>query len=320
MIPMIEFLEPGRLWWLVLIPIVLLAYVAMLGRRTMQNRRPEHSRLDLVLPRESRWKRHFAVGMAVLSLAALVFAYARPKGVTEVPRERATVVVVIDVSKSMLATDVAPNRLDAAKQAGQEFVGMLPEGFNVSVVAFAGTATMIVPPTTDKARAQAAIASLQVAPSTAIGEGIYTGLDALTLVPPDPKHPDEPVPAAMVLLSDGKTNIGRSSLMAARAAKAKGCPISTIAYGTPNGWIEEDGRRVRVEVDYAELASVARESGGERYDARSLEDLKKIYQGIARSIGYEKVDKEITSQYIGWGLLCAVLASLGVISIAARWP
>lgn len=320
MTPMLEFMEPGRLVWAGLIPVVLLAYLGMLARRRSQRSRQAGSRLDLVLPKDSAWKRHFAVLMAVLSLGALVLAYARPKGVTEVPRERATVVVVIDVSKSMMATDVSPNRLDAAKQAGTEFVGMLPEGFNVSLVAFAGTATMLVPPTTDRGRVTAAINNLQLAPSTAIGEGIYTGLDALSLVPPDPTRPNEPVPAAMVLLSDGKTNLGRSSRMAARAAKEKKVPVSTIAYGTPDGFIEEDGRRTRVEVDYAELAAVAQESGGDRYDAKSLADLKKIYQGIARSIGYEKVDKEVTSQYIGWGLLCAALASLGVISIAARWP
>ncbi len=168
-----------------------------------------------MLPKQQAWKRHVAVGAAVLALAALNVAFAQPKGEVEVPRERATVVITLDVSRSMIAEDVAPNRLDAAKAAAQDFLTMLPVGFNVALVSFAGTPTVVVPPTTDRGVVSAAIDNLQVAPSTAIGEGIYSALDALAQAPPDPDHPDEPAPGAIVLLSDGYTNVGRPSELAA---------------------------------------------------------------------------------------------------------
>lgn len=320
MVPLISFFHPERLWLLGVVPVLLLAYLLLLRRKASRSRTHGIDRLDKVMPRQASWKRHVAVSAAVLSLASLVVAFAQPKDSVNVPRERATVVIAIDVSRSMDAVDVEPNRLVAAKEAASGFIDMLPRGFNVSLVAFAGSSSIITPPTQDRGLVKRAIENLQLAPSTAIGEGIYSSLDALALVPPDPMHPDEPTPGAVVLLSDGFTNIGRSSAVAARDAREAGIPVHTIAYGTPNGYVVSNGRREPVPVNPAELATVARESGGEAFTAGSRDELQRVYGSIARSVGYEQVDQEVTEFYAGIALGFAVLASLGVLSLAARWP
>ncbi len=320
MTPMISFFHPDRLYLLALVPALLLLYAVLLRRKASRTRTFGIDNLEKVMPRQASWKRHIAVLAAVLSLSSLIVAFAQPKDAVNVPRERATIVVAIDVSRSMEATDVAPTRIDAEKVAAQGFVDMLPNGFNVSLVAFSGTAAVIVPPTTDRGMVKRAIQNLALGPSTAIGEGIYSSIDAMSLVPPDPKKPDEPTPGAIVLLSDGYTNIGRPSVEAARTAKKLGFPVHTIAYGTANGYVVSNGRREPVPVNPAELAAVARESGGEAFKAGSNTELTEVYKSIARSVGYEKVDKEVTELYAGIALGFAVLASLAVASLAARWP
>lgn len=319
-VPMLGFLRPERLWWLLLVPVLLLAYVGLLWWRRGRSRNHPLSRLERVLPRQQAWKRHLAVGAAVLSLVALTVAFAQPKDEVEVPRERATIVLTIDISRSMVAEDVAPNRLDAAKAAAVDFLDMLPEGFNVSLVSFAATAAVVVPPTTDRAIVAAAIDNLEVAPSTAIGEGIYASLDALAQAPADPDNPDEPVPGAIVLLSDGYTNIGRDSSGAAEQSKELGFPIYTIAYGTPDGYVEYNGQQEPVPVDHYELEEIARLSGGKKFSAGSGDQLKEVYSSIARSVGYVKVDQEVTEAYAGYALGFALLASVALMSLAARWP
>jgi Ca-activated chloride channel family protein len=165
----------------------------------------------------------------------------------------------------------------------------------------------------------AAIENLQVAPSTAIGEGIFASLDALAQAPPDPDHPGT-APGAIVLLSDGSTNIGRPSATAAEEAKRQKVPIYTIAYGTANGYVEADGRREPVPVDHEELERIAQISGGKKFAAGSSSELEEVYSTIARSVGYVTVDQEITEQFAGYALLLAVLASVALMSLAARWP
>ena len=314
------FMQPQRLWWMLLAPALLLLYAGLLvWRRSRTHGRPS-STLERVVPRQQGWKRHIAVLAAVLSLVALTVAYAQPKGQVQVPRDRATVVVTIDVSRSMIATDVAPNRLDAAKQAAKDFLGMLPDGFNVSLVSFAGTAAVLVPPTLDRGDVAAAIDELKVAPSTAIGDGIYAALAAMAQAPPDPDHPDDPPPGAIVLLSDGYTNIGRPSAQAAQEAKNEGIPIYTIAYGTPGGVVVDNGRREPVPVNPAELGTVSNISGGKAFQAGSADQLREVYQNIAQSVGYVWVDQEITEQFVGYALAFAILAALALMSLAARWP
>nr|HMQ66857.1 VWA domain-containing protein [Arachnia sp.] len=148
----------------------------------------------------------------------------------------------------------------------------------------------------------------------------YKSLDALRLVPPDPSGNDDPAPGAVVLLSDGATNIGRSSAGAAEEAKNQGVPVYTIAYGTDNGFVVQDGQRQRVAVDHYELSEIARLSGGKKYAAESSGQLTDVYQAIRRSVGTEQVPDEITDRYAGLAIIFAVLSALGVISLGARWP
>ena len=322
MIPMLSFLAPSRLWLLLLIPALVALYLWLVQRKRSRNKSMGLGRtmLDLVIPRDRTWLRHLAVGLSILSLLTLTVAFAKPKDQVAVPRERATIVVTIDISLSMEAEDVEPNRLEAAKGAAISFVNSMPPKFNVALVTFAGTATTVVPPTTDRGTVTAAIQALDPQASTAIGEGIYTSLAALAQVPPDPDDPKAVVPARIVLLSDGKTQVGRPSAEAAQAARAQSVPIYTIAYGTADGYIEIGGRREPVPVDRAELARVSRISGGEAYTATSAGELKKVYEDIGSSVGKEKVDREVTSRYAGFGLAFAILAALGMISLGARWP
>lgn len=319
-VPMLSFLAPGWLWLLLAVPALVGLYLGLLRRKANRNSAVGRTMLDLVIPREANWRRHLAVALSLLSLISLTLAIARPKDTVEVPRERATVVVTIDVSNSMAATDVQPTRLDAAKTAAQSFVQSLPPKYNVAVVAFDGTASVLLTPTTDRPAALAAIQSMQLGPSTAIGDGIFTSLAALAQAPPDPDNPSSKPPGRIVLLSDGKTQIGRSAADGARAAKAQGVPIYTIAYGTEDGYIEVQGQREPVPVDRAELANVAKISGGKAYTAQSAGELRDVYKDIGSSVGKDKVDKEVSSRYAGFGLGFAVLAALGLISLGARWP
>ena len=316
----LEFMQSARLWALILIPAIAGVYW-YLARRIPQSRKPgSRSRIQLVIPKDAAWKRHGAVLLALLSLASLVIAWATPKDYGKQPRDRATVVVTIDVSWSMEAEDVKPNRLETAKQAAKKFISSLPERFNVALVTFAGTANVNVPPTVDRGVLTRAIDNLEMAPSTAIGEAIYTSLDALKQVPPDPDHPDETAPAAIVLLSDGASNLGRSSAAAAEQSKEMGVPIYTIAYGTQDGFVESNGERQRVAVDHHELFVIAERSGGKKFSAESADQLSEIYQAISSDVGYEKVPMEITDQYAGLAIIFAILAAVGVISLGARWP
>jgi Ca-activated chloride channel family protein len=320
MIPMLQFLAPSRLWLLLLIPALIGLYLLLVQRKRNRNKQVGRTMFDLVIPRDRTWLRHLAVGLSILSLLTLTLAFAKPKDEVSVPRERATIVVTIDVSLSMEATDVKPTRLEAAKAAAKDFVTSLPPKFNVALVSFAGTATTVVPPTLDRGAVTAAIANLRPDRSTAIGEGIFTSLAALAQVPPDPDNPDAVVPARVVLLSDGKTQVGRTSDEAAEAAKEQRVPVYTIAYGTAEGYIEIGGRQEPVPVDKAELAKVAKISGGEAYTASSAGELKQVYKDIGSSVGKEKVDREVTARYAGFGLGFAILAALGMVSLGARWP
>jgi Ca-activated chloride channel family protein len=314
------FLRPERLWWLAIVPVLILLYVGLLWWRKSRASGRTISGLARVLPKQQAWKRHIAVAGAILSLVALNVAFAQPKAVVDVPRDRATVVIALDVSRSMLAADVPPDRLDAAKAAAVDFVGMLPPGFNVALVRFAGSAAVVVPPTTDRAVVTAAIGNLEVAPSTAIGDGVLSSLDAIAQAPSDPAHPDDPAPAAVVLLSDGSTNAGTPSAKASQQAKKLGVPVYTIAYGTDNGYIEIGGQRQPVPVDHYELEQIARITGGKKFSAGSSGELKQVYQSIAHAVGTVKADQEVTEAWAGIALLFALVAAVAMVSLAARWP
>jgi Ca-activated chloride channel family protein len=317
----LAFLSPDRLFILLVIPLLIAAYIFASRRKNRRGMRfTNTSMLAVVVPKQSQWRRHVAVALSILSLLTLTAAFARPKTVVDVPRERATVVLVIDASLSMQATDVKPTRLDAAKAAAVQFVRNLPEKYNVSVVSMAGSASILVPPTLAHDTVENAILGIRLQDSTAIGEGIVTALRALEQAPKDPKKPDSAAPGAIVLLSDGTNTVGRAPQQAAAQARDAKVPIYTIAYGTQNGYVDLDGKRQPVPVDHHQMQDVARISGGQYFSAVSADQLKQVYENIGSEVGYEKADREVTSRFAGYGLAFAVLAALGAISLGARWP
>jgi Ca-activated chloride channel family protein len=321
LVPQLAFLDPERLLILLVIPLVVAAYIFATRRKNRRGMRfTNTSMLEVVVPKQSQWRRHLAVALSLLSLITLTAAFARPKTEVQVPRERATVVLVLDASLSMQATDVEPTRLDAAKKAATDFVQELPEKYNVSVVSMAGSAAVLVPPTTARETVANAITSIKLQDSTAIGEGIAAGMRALQQAPKNPDDPTSVAPGAIVLLSDGTNTVGRSPQQAAAEAGAAKVPVYTIAYGTENGYVDLDGKREPVPVNHQEMQDVAQLSGGEYFSAASADQLKTVYENIGSEVGYEKAEREVTARFAGYGLALAVLAALGAISLGAKWP
>lgn len=313
------FLNPERLWFLLIIPVLIALYVWVLRhKRPVGMRFTNTAVLAAVVPHRSQWRRHLAVAMSLLSLVALIGAWSRPNGIDRVPRERATIVMVIDCSRSMLSTDVQPTRLDAAKTASKDFVKQVPAQYNISIVSLSGNSSAETPATTDRNRVLKAIDNLQPADSTGIGDAINVALNTIASAP---KGDDgKPAPGAIVLLSDGGSDTGRSvGQEAQRAADAK-VPISTIAYGTPNGSVDLDGQRYPVPPDTALLAQIAQTSHGQSFTAENAGQLDSVYKNLATSVGYEEVKKETTALWAGYGLVFAVIAALAAVSLGARWP
>ena len=305
-----SFLDGWRLWFLLAVPVLIGLYVWRGRRRHAYALRfSALPMLGQVAPRRPGWRRHVVAVGSLLTLAVLVTAFARPAAEVRVPKERATVVLAIDVSLSMNAEDVAPNRLEAAQQAARQFADELPASINLGLVTFAGSATVLVPPTTDRARVKQAIDSIRLGPYTAIGEGVFTALASLDQVPPDPDG--EPVPAHLVVLSDGETTVGRPNAEAADAAVEQEVPVSTIAFGTPDGTVLIEGQQEPVPVNEDELRQIADTTGGDFYEAETLTELEQVYTDIGSSIGYESVPSEITDRWVGLALGVLVLTLAG---------
>lgn len=318
MIP--EFENPERLWTLLLLPVLVIVYLVLLrlkGRVAL--RFTNTGVLNRVVGAQRRWTRHLAVAMSLASLVALGLAYANPLGTERQPRERATVVLVVDTSLSMSAEDVEPSRLEAAKAAAGTFVENLPDSFNVAVVALSGRPSIVVPPTTDRGVTQRAIAALELADGTAIGDSIDAALRAVDQAPPG-EDDEEPAPAMVVLLSDGASTEGAAPDRAVSRAKGRDIPVFTIAYGTQNGFVDIDGQRENVAPDTATLERIAVETGGRSVDADDAESLATAYRQIGSVVGYEDVKKPITAQYAFAALGFAIVAALGAVMMAARWP
>lgn len=317
-LPVTGFLDPGRLWLLAIIPLLIAAYIVLLHRKSSAGIRfTNTSVLSMVLPKQSQWLRHVTVALALLSLVTLIGAWARPNGVDKVPRERATIVLVIDVSQSMIATDVSPTRLDAAKAAAKEFVASLPTSYNVALVSLSGNPSVRVPPITDRTALNRAIDALQPQDGTAIGDSIKAALAALDQAP---KGSDKsPAPGMIVLLSDGASNAGQAPLQIANDSAKRSVPIYTIAYGTDNGYVDLDGQRNRVPPDPATLKEISAATKGQEYSADNVSQLKNAYQSIKSEVGYESRVKEITATAAGVGLVFALLAAVGALVLGARW-
>lgn len=315
------FSDPSKLWFLLLIPLLVLAYVLIQRRRRKYTVRFTNlAMLDKVAPKRPGWRRHLAAALMMVMVGLLVAAFAQPQREVEVARERATIVLTIDVSQSMRADDVAPTRLQAARQAATEFAENLPPKYNLALATFAGTANVVVPPTTDRQPVLRAIEELELANSTAIGEGIFASLEALQQVPEDPDNPGEKLPARIALMTDGYQNMGRPVDSGIQAAQQANVPIYTIAFGTPYGYVTLEGQRTPVPVDEETMRRVAAETDGQTYTAESAEELVQVYDDIGSSVGYVTEEREVTSEWVGYALVAALCAAAVSLLFLGRLP
>jgi Ca-activated chloride channel homolog len=309
------FLTP--IWLLLLLPVAALAaaYVVVLRRRQRYAVRfASLPMLERVVPRRPGWRRHVPGTLVLLALTCLGLAAARPEMTLRLPYDRATVMVAIDTSGSMAATDVPPNRLEAAKAAAVAFVDDLPDTVNVGIVSFAGSSVVVSAPTTDHAQVREQIDSLDLGGGgTAIGEAVFSSLGQVERM--TEQADGEPVPTRVVLLSDGENTAGRSPEVAAAAAAEAALPVSTIAYGTPDGTIQGPRGSSRVPVDEAALRELAEATGGTAYAAQSGEELRSVYDDIGSSIGWRTQQQEVTPYLAALGLLVA--GGAGALSL--RW-
>ncbi|WP_328523822.1 VWA domain-containing protein [Kribbella sp. NBC_00359] len=311
-----RFEQPLWLWLLVLVAALVAAYLVVQRRRTKYAVRfATLPMLEKVAPKRPGWRRHAPAVAFLAALTVLTTAIARPVADVRVPRERATVLVAMDVSQSMAATDVAPNRFEVAKQAAVQFVQDLPAKFNVGLVSFAGTATVVATPSTNHQATVDAINGLQLSDSTAIGEAVLTSLQAVRSI-----DPDDPPPSRIVLLSDGGNTAGRPIDEAAQEAKQAGVPVSTIAYGTPQGAVNLGGRAIQVPADTEALQGLADATDGSSYSAASDQQLRDVYSDLQSSIGWTTEAREITNLVAGAALAAALLAALASLLWFSRLP
>jgi Ca-activated chloride channel homolog len=315
------------LYLLVILALIGAYVVVQFARRRRVLRFANMELLERVAPRgrTKRW-RHMPAILLVIALVVLSIALAGPTHDVRIPRNRAVVMLVIDVSESMSATDVAPSRLDAAKEAGVQFTDELTPGINLGLIAYGGTATLLVSPTTNRAAMRTAISGLHVEERTATGEGIFTALQAIASIGAVMGGGDTPAPAHIVLESDGAENVPgdpdapRGAYMAARAAKDQGVAISTISFGTPDGTVEINGQEVPVPVDDATLQKITELSGGQAFHAGSLDELNRVYSTLQQQIGYETIPGDASAAWMRIGALVMALAILASVLTNRRIP
>ena len=341
-----SFLWSGSFILLVLIPLITLVYIWLLRRRNRFAVR--FSSLSLVreaAAHQSRWRRHLPFVFFLLALTSLVFALARPVATVSIPSNKATVILAMDVSRSMCSNDIFPNRLEAAKDAAQNFVQNRMEGRQIGIVAFAGFAELAQPPTTDVQVLSSAIENLTPARRTAIGSAILRSIDAIAeiddrIAPSDiaslesevtPMPDGQFVPHIIVLLTDGASNAGPFPLTAAEQAAARGIRVYTIGYGTTNGnsvmncndpFSNADpfggggfgpgfgGGGFRRAIDEDTLREVADLTGGEYYAATSAGALEEVFQNLPNYLVVTEETIEISAFFTAFAAFLAVLAMI----------
>jgi Ca-activated chloride channel family protein len=314
-----RFEQPLWLWLLLVVAALVVAYLFAQRRRSRYAVRfATLPMLEKVAPNRPGWRRHAPALAFLAAMVVLTIAIAKPVADVKVPRERATVVVAMDVSNSMAATDVAPNRFEVAKSAAIDFVKNLPAQFNVGLVSFARTANVVAAPSTNHQATVDAINGLTLSDSTAIGEAVMTSLQAVRSLDSDAAA--DPPPTRIVLLSDGGNTSGRPIDEAASAASAAGVPVSTIAYGTPDGTVTIEGRSIPVPADTESLRGLADTTSGSFYSAESDEQLRDVYSDLQSSIGWTTEEREITNLVAGVALAVALLAGLASLLWFSRLP
>jgi Ca-activated chloride channel family protein len=331
------FLWPEFLWLLTVVPASLLTYVLIL--RLKKKSAVRYANLGLIkqaLGKGLAWRRHLPPAILLLALAAMITAIARPAAVITLPTSHETVILAIDVSGSMRAADVEPTRIAAAQAAARAFIAGQPRGTRIGVVAFAGSAALVQPPTSNRTDILAAIDQLQLQHATAIGSGILVSLKAIfpeesfEVAPPrmrnarnaasgSSSNPNfQPVPpgsysaAAIILLTDGQTTSGPDPVDAARLAAERGVRVFTVGVGTDNGQIlTGEGWSMRVRLDEEPLKAIADLTRAEYFYAGTATDLKKVYQSLRAKLVMEKKETEISALFTAMAAL-AVLLSAGL--------
>lgn len=311
-------------WYLLFgLAIVALAagYVVMARRTRRQTLRFANlAMLDKIAPRRPGASRHAGIAVILVGLVLLLLAMAGPTADAKVPRNRATVMLAIDVSLSMQAADVEPNRLAAAQEAATQFAQDLTPGVNLGIISFAGIATVLVSPTTDRDPAVRAIEALKLDERTATGEAIISAVQAIDMFAATVGGTSEPVPARIVLMTDGKRTVGRTEQDAAERAKDAGIPISVIAFGTSNAAIELDGSRIPVPLDTDAMRQIAQISGGDFHTAHTADELKKVYAELGEQIGYEIVHRDNSRPYLIAGTIIVLLGAAVAVATSGRIP
>jgi Ca-activated chloride channel family protein len=312
-----SFERPLALIALVLIPLIVgLYYMRARRQERFAARWGNTALLPNSIDRSPGRRRYLPLALLLVALTAMIVGIARPHAVVSVPREEATVVLALDVSRSMKAEDVEPTRLDAAKAAGRAFVEKVPEKFRIGVVSFASRANAALPPTDDRTLVDDALNALKPGEGTAIGDAIALsaelGREQLT---EDGKRP----PKAVLLISDGAQDGGSvQPKAAAEKAKELKVPIYTVLVGTENGVVEEElpgGLRARIQVppDPAVLEQVAQVSGGEFFTATDDEQLKQVYEDLGSRLGHRDERREVTDAFAGGS--AALLLAGGALSL-----
>src|SRR3990172_3912780 len=335
-----EFLWPGFLLLLGLIPLSVAAYLWILRRRRKYAVR--YSSLALVreaIPRTAQLRRHLPFSLFLLGLASLVVALSRPTTTVLVPSGKATIILALDVSRSMCSTDIPPNRLKAAKAAVLSFIDRQEANAQIGIVAFAGFAAIVQPPTSDQEMLRAAVQNLTTARRTAIGSGILEALDAIaeinkSIAPsvsgsspeiqPAPMPRGEFAPDIVVVLSDGASNSGPQPLEAPRRAVERGVRIYTIGYGTAEGSsmncgdpFQEQffsgggqgfsgggfGSGFRRGIDEETLKGIAEMTGGEYYSATSAGELHDVFKRLPTYLSTKEESSEISVAFTAVGML-----------------
>jgi Ca-activated chloride channel family protein len=313
----VRFAQPFALIALVAVPLL-----AVLWRMNEQRRRAAGARfsslalLPNLAPQQPGRLRYVPLALLLLALTALIVGAARPHAHISVPRKEATVVLAIDVSRSMTAQDVIPSRLDAARRAGDVFLAKVPSTYDVALVAFGSRAFVAVPPTTDHALVRTGLSELTPGEGTAIGDAIAL---AAQLGQKQKARTGVVPPTTVLLISDGTRDGGRTApLTAARRAKALGVTISTVLVGTQAGVVTKTlvggfQEQIRVPPSPGTLQQIAKTTGGQFFRARTSTALSQVYAHLATRVGHRTIDREITDLF-GAGSLVALLVS-GALSM-----
>jgi Ca-activated chloride channel homolog len=301
------FQSPWLLLGLVLLPLLVFAYVASERRRRRAAAAfaaPATS--ASVVPRRPGWRRHMPLALAGLATAALIAALARPQVSVAVPAEQATIVLAMDHSGSMAATDVSPSRLTAALDAGEAFLNKVPKRVRVGGVVFDNRAEAVQSPTTDRAALRDAVkAAMKPSGGTATGDALATALEMV-------RTAGKKAPGAIVLLSDGKATHGRDPLPVADEAKKLGIPIYTVALGTAEGTLPNGDA---VPPDTATMEQIASRSGGTASTASEASKLSAVYEKLGSEVAMKKEQREVTAGFAGGA---AILLLMGG-GLSLRW-